>query len=328
MEKRPGGIRSKLINVLKIVVSVGMLAYVLLVQVDLRELWHVVSQARWGYLALASLLAIGGVPLRAVRWLALLRGLKIDVPFRRLNQLYFVGSFFNIFLLSGFGGDAVRIVELARDSDKAPEAAGTVLVDRATGLWMLFLMGLLALPFGFHDIPRNVVLFLTALALLAVIGGWVVMGTRFVPWLGHKVKLPGQQKLERFYGAVAGCGYKALGQALGISLLFNLLAIAVRFLIALGLNVHLSLGAFFLFAPIQSLALMVPSIGGLGVGEEVYRLTFGTVDVAGDAAVAMSLVRYALQTILPGVIGGIWYAIDGAQGLRDRPQAQVQEKVR
>ncbi|MBN1584385.1 MAG: flippase-like domain-containing protein [Anaerolineae bacterium] len=306
---------------MKIVISLGMLAYVLLIQVDLGQLWQVVLRARWGYLALAGALAIGGVALRAVRWLVLLQSLDIDVPLKRLVKLYFVGSFFNIFLLSGFGGDAIRIVELARDSKKAPEAAGTVLVDRATGLWTLFLMGLLALPFGFRDIPLNMALFVTAIALAAVIGGWIAMGTGFVPWLGSKIKLPGQVKLERFYQAVAGCGYAALGRACGISLLFNLLLIAVRFLIALGLNVHLPLGTFFLFAPLQSVALMVPSIGGLGVGEEVYRLMFGTVNVASDAAVAMSLMRYALQTVSPGLIGGILYAVDGAQGLRDRSQS-------
>jgi uncharacterized membrane protein YbhN (UPF0104 family) len=320
-------VKSKIFNVLKIVVSVGMLAYVLLVRVDLRQLWDIVLQAKWGYLLLAGALAIGGVALRAVRWMALLQALDITIPLKRLVKLYFVGSFFNIFLLSGFGGDAIRIVELARDSKKAPEAAGTVLVDRATGLWMLFLMGLLALPFGFRDIPLNMALFVTAVALVAVVGGWIVMGTRFVPWLGGKCKLPGQAKLARFYQAVSGCGYVALGQACGISLLFNLLVIAVRFLIALGLNVNLPLGTFFMFAPILSMALMVPSVGGLGVGEEVYRLMFRTVDVAGDAAVAMSLMRYALQTVLPGLIGGVLYAIDGALGLRDRPKSQVQEKV-
>lgn len=327
MDNHRGKIKSKIFSVLKIVVSVGMLAYVLLIQVDLGQLWRVVLQAKWGYLVLAGVLAIAGVALRAVRWLVLLQALAIDVPLKRLIKLYFVGSFFNIFLLSGFGGDAIRIVELARDSKKAPEAAGTVLVDRATGLWTLFLMGLLALPFGFRNIPINMALFVSVIALFAVIGGWVVMGTRFVPWLGTKIALPGQDKLERFYQAVAGCGYAALGRACGISLIFNLLVIAVRFLISLGLNVHLGLGTFFLFAPIQSMALMVPSIGGLGVGEEVYRLMFGTVDVAGDVAVAMSLMRYALQTVLPGLIGGVLYAIDGAQGLRDRSESQMQEKI-
>ncbi len=300
-----------------------MLAYVLLVQVDLRQLWDVVARARWGYLLGAELLALGGVALRAVRWLVLLRALEIDVPLRRLVKLYFVGSFFNIFLLSGFGGDAIRVVELARDSKKAPEAAGSVLVDRATGLWMLFVMGLLALPFGWQDIPPDMALLVAAFAAAAVLGGWVLMGTRFVPWLGSKVKLPGQAGLERFYRAVSGCGYAALGQACGISLIFNVMSITAQFLIARGLNIALPLGVFFLYAPILAMSLLVPSVGGLGVGEQAYRLVYRTVDVAGGAAVAMSLMRYALQTVLPGLVGGVLYAIDGALGLRGRPKLEI-----
>jgi uncharacterized membrane protein YbhN (UPF0104 family) len=317
--------KSKLFNVLKVLISVGMLAYVLTVQVDLRGLATVVSEARWSYLLPAVLLAIGGVALRAVRWLALLRALHIAVPLRKLVKLYFVGTFFNIFLLSGFGGDAIRMVELARQSKKTPEAIGTVLVDRATGLWTMFVMGLAALPLGAKDIPREMALFVAVVATVTVLGGWVVMGTRFVPWLGSKVRLPGQAKLERFYDAVSGCGYTALGQACGISLIFNLTTIVVNFMIARGLNVDLPLGTFFLFSPILAMSLLVPSVGGLGVGEEAYRLMYSTVDVASDAAVAMSLTRYVVQTVLPGLIGGVLYAIEGAVALRRQHQPQSQE---
>jgi len=317
--------KSRLFNILKIVISVGMLAYVLLVQVDLRELAGVVARARWGYLLAALVLAIGGIALRAVRWLALLRGLEIDVPLGRLVRLYFVGTFFNIFLLSGFGGDAIRIVELARHSKKAPEAAGTVLVDRATGLWMMFLMGLIALPFGWRDIPPQMALLVGLAASVALVGGWVVMGTRFVPWLGGKVKLPGQVKLERFYRAVSGCGYLALAQACTVSIVFNIMTITANYLIARGMNVRLPIGTFFLYSPILATALLVPSVGGLGVGEAVYRLMYSTVDVSPDASVAMSLARYAIQTVLPGLIGGVLYAIEGVSELRLTPTASRTE---
>ena len=116
-----------------------MLAYVLIFRVDLGALGRGVCCARAGATwQWRSLLAMAGVALRAVRWLVLLRAPDIDVPLGRLVRLYYVGTFFNIFLLSGFGGDAIRMIELARHSQKTPEAIGTVLVDRATGLWVLF----------------------------------------------------------------------------------------------------------------------------------------------------------------------------------------------
>jgi len=309
-------LRSTLFHVLKIAISVGMLAYVLLVKVDLGELAHAVLQARWGLLVVAAVMAIAGVALRAVRWLALLRALDIGVPLGRLVKLYFVGTFFNIFLLSGFGGDAIRMMELARHSKKTPEAIGTVLVDRATGLWVLFVLGLVALPFGGASVPRETALLVAAVSIAGVIGGWVVMGTGLLPWLGSKVRLPGQAKLERFYQAVSGCGYAALGQACAVSLLFNLLNITINFLIGRGLNAELGFGVFVLYTPILALSLMLPSVGGLGVREEAYRLMFSTVGVADSLAVAMSLTTFALQTVLPGLIGAALYAIEGAAELR------------
>jgi hypothetical protein len=297
----------------------------LLVRVDLRELAAVVVEARWGWLALGAALAVAGVALRAVRWLVLLRALEIPVPLRRLVRLYFVGSFFNIFLPSGFGGDAIRMMELARYSKQGPEAIGTVLVDRANGLWVLFLMGLIALPFAAPSIPPATTMLIGALAVAVVAGGWVVMGTGFVPWLGSKVRLPGQAKLERFYQAVSGCGYAALGKASAISLAFNLLNVTINYVVARGLNVVRPFGVFVVFAPLLSASLLVPSIGGLGVRETAHTLMYGTVGVGGASATAMGLAQFGVQTLIPGSIGALLYAIEGARGLRDQAVQGAQE---
>jgi uncharacterized membrane protein YbhN (UPF0104 family) len=208
------------------------------------------------------------------------------------------------------------MMELSRTSHKTPESIGTVLVDRATGLWVLFLLALLALPFAYHVIPMGVAVLIGLIAVAGVVGGWVVMGTRFVPWLGSKMRLPGQDKLERFYQAISGCGYLALGKACGISLLFNLLMITTNYLIALAYGVHLSIGVFFLFTPILSMSLMLPSVGGLGVREETYKQMFRTVGVSASVAVAMSLTNFLLQPVIPGLVGGVLYALEGASALR------------
>ena len=320
MDMKKKNWKSILFNVLKVVVSAGMLAYVLIFRVDLRALGEAIAGARWGYLATAIVLAMGGVALRAVRWLALLRALDIDVPLRRLVKLYYVGTFFNSFMPSGFGGDAIRIVELARHSQKTPEAIGTVLVDRATGLWVLFLLGLLALPFARASLSLQMTVAVGAIALAVVVGGWVVMGTRFVPWLGSRVRLPGQDKLDRFYRAVSGCGYRALGQACLISLVFNVMNIGTNYTIARAFGVRLPLGVFVTFAPLLAMSLMLPSVGGLGVREEAHRLLYGAVEVPGTLAVAMSLTTFAVQTLLPGIVGAGLYAMEGATQLRTEPE--------
>jgi uncharacterized membrane protein YbhN (UPF0104 family) len=177
-------------------------------------------------------------------------------------------------------------------------------------------IGLVALPFASAWLPAQMVLLIGGVALAGVVGGWLVMGTRLVPWLGAHIRLPGQAKLERFYGSVSGCGYRALGQACAISLAFNALNVTVNYLVALAFSVQLPLGVFIAFAPILAMSLLLPSVGGLGVREETYRLLYGTVGVAGSLSVAISLTTFGVQTLLPGIVGALLYVLEGAAGLR------------
>ena len=306
----------RVFNVLKVVVSAGLMIYLLAFQIDLGQLWQVVRRAQWGYLVVAMLLMVAGTALRAVRWRILLQALGIQVPLDRLVHLYFVGSFFNIFLPTGLGGDAIKMAELARSTGRAPEAIGTTLVDRATGLWVLFVLAVLALPFSYTLLPQGWAPIIALGTLGGVVGGWVVMGTPLIVWLGSKIRLPGQEKLERFYRSVSQLGYRALGQACIVSLVFDVLLIIFNVLIAYGLGVDQPLGIFLLFTPIISFSLALPiSIGGLGVREQTYVLLFGSLGVSDTAAAAMSLTNYALTNLMVGLLGGVLYALEGTKEL-------------
>ena len=125
---------------LRVVISVGALAF-LFWKIGLGETLTVLRHAQVGYLAIAFALFLSSLVVRAFRWRVLLQGLGIKVPFGRLVRLYFFGQFFSSFLPSQFGGDVVRAIELTQDTQSSA-AIGTVLVDRMTGLIMLFAMGL------------------------------------------------------------------------------------------------------------------------------------------------------------------------------------------
>ncbi len=306
-------------NLVKIIVSAGLLIYLLFFKTDLAQMGQILRQASWGYLFLAALLMIAGTALRAVRWKVLLDALDIHVPLSRLVSLYFVGAFFNIFMPSGLGGDAIKMVELSRSTGKTPEAIGTTLVDRAIGLWTLFVMALIALPFSYQLLPARSIPEILAIIVVGVIGGWLVMGTALIPWLGGKIHLPGQYKLTRFYRSVSMLGYAALGKACLVSVVFNLMLILFNLLIAYGLGVNQPVGVFLLFVPIISFSLMLPiSIGGLGVREQVYVLLFGTLGISSTTSVAMGLTNWLITNIFVGLLGGIWYSLEGARDMTRR----------
>jgi uncharacterized membrane protein YbhN (UPF0104 family) len=305
--------RDKLLNLLKVCLSLGLLA-LLLKQVGWQQTLETLGKARFPYLAAAFAIYLVGMVVRAYRWQVLLAALRIDMPLVKLTGLYFVGTFFSNILPTGIGGDVVRVYELSKQSKKPIESVGTVLLDRATGLLVLFLIALMALIFSHQLIAPNVA---TAILILCL-GSWAGLGLILRrDWLERWGLLRIMAKIKQFrelYESVTACGLKAMGGALAISLVFNALLIAVNYLIALSLGVEIPLWCFLLFVPLISFLLVLPvSLSGLGVREGGYVYLFAQVGVSAPLALAMSLLFYALN-VATGLIGGVLYAFEGVRG--------------
>lgn len=269
--------------------------------VDLRALLVQLRSADAGWLALALALMVASLVVRAGRWGVLLAGLGARVPLRRLVALYFIGNFFNSFLPSGFGGDAVRVVEAAHDVP-ASVAAGTVVVDRLTGLLMLFAMALAGLPLRPSTFPPDLLRAVVALCAGGLAAGGVLLFGRFLQtpltWLAARrpggIVAKGVGALGNVLAAVQGCGRPALARALAVSLLFNLMLVGWWAAVGAALRLDVSFGYYLLVVPVLSVALLVPSIGGLGVNEWLAPLLFAGAGVAPEAAVALSLLQFVL----------------------------------
>ena len=308
--------RKHLANLLKIGITLIGLVYVLN-QVPLADISAELVHLRWGWIVWGFVLTAAGLVIRAYRWLLLLRGLGVAIQFTRLVMLYFVGSFFNAFLLSGFGGDVVRVLEVSQDVP-TPTAAGTVIVDRLSGLLMLFLMALLALPFRPSGFPDDLLWVVTAVSLIGLIGGFVLLEgrliRRFAGWLPGPLSLTDEKRpLARLLNAVQGCGWQAIGGALAVSILFNLVLVGSWSVSGLALGYDVSYSYYLLVVPILSVALLVPSVSGLGVRESLAPLLFAGAALTNSQAVTLSLLVFIIMR-LSGLIGAplyLWSVLRG-----------------
>lgn len=304
------------LNLLRIALSILALA-LLFQKVGGREVWDALAAADGRALALAWALGVTGLVVRTFRWQALLAGLGLAPPFGRLLKLYFVGAFFNIFLLSGFGGDVVRVIELAQDEQRSA-AFGTVLVDRMTGILSLFLMGLCVLPFTRGLAPWLVGTFgLISVAGLA--GGFLLLeGTllrRLTARLPGALSLAGEGPLAQLYAAVSGAGWRAVGLALLLSTLFNFTNVAMYWLCGLAVGLKLNFTFYFIAVPLLALTLLLPiSVGGLGARDWVAQPLFASVGASDALTAGMSLLVW-LVTAASGLVGGLVYLWDGVRGL-------------
>jgi uncharacterized membrane protein YbhN (UPF0104 family) len=320
-------VRKRWWAIARLLISLGLLTFVLLT-IGLERIGHSLLQADLAPLLIAFALFFVGVVIRAIRWRALLVALDLHVPLRRLVHLYFVGIFFNAFLPTGFGGDVVRILELSQDAQGAQpakpprgaEAFGTVVLDRLSGLMVLFAMALLALPFSSELLPPGIRLTLGALAAAGLVAGGLVLQGRWLRrlggWLPGPLSLTGGGPLARAYDAVTACGWQAVGKALFISFIFNSLLVLEHYLAGRAVSMRLNLTYFAIFVPVFSLTLTVPiSLGGLGVREGMAVLLFTQVGVDEATAVAFSLAVYAIARIT-GLFGGLLYLSQSIGGLR------------
>ena len=315
--------RNKLINFLKIGVTLLGLGIVL-TRFNLRAIGVTLQQADLAWLLVGFLLVNASVVLRAFRWLLLIFGLHAQVSFGRLVELYYVGSFFNVFLPSGFGGDVVRVLEVSRDIP-ADIATGTVLVDRMTGLMMLFALALFSLPFRPQDFPPQLLWIIVIICLSGLIAGFVLLeGTMlrtFSRLLPQKMMSSGNGFMLNVTRAVDECGWRAIGGAMIVSLLFNLLQATwwTTSSYALGLDVPFTY--MLLVVPLLSLAMLIPSIGGLGVREFLAPVLFSGAGLSAEEAIALTLLVFALERV-SGLLGGPIY-INAT--LRDRKKPRKEE---
>jgi uncharacterized membrane protein YbhN (UPF0104 family) len=321
-------IRRHLSSILKIGVTVAGLALVVK-NIPVDEIRDSLVVANWFWLILALLMITFSLVLRAYRWGILLRGLKATVRFGRLVELYFVGNFYNAFLPSGFGGDAVRILEVARNVP-TEVAAGTVLVDRLSGLLALFLMALIALPFRPEDFPDSLALLIAAISAAGLAGGLLLFQGSLIQrlggWLPGPLSPSGDGPVARLLQAVVGCGWPAIMRAFGISILFNLLLVAWWAVAGLALGYEgIPYTYYLLVVPILSVALLVPSISGLGVRELLAGPLFEAAGLTTAQAVALSLLVWLLMRVV-SLLGAPIYILATIRENRaaaERPEPEI-----
>ena len=312
--------RQLLLNFARILISVGLMAWVIS-RAGLDKLLANIRTADVRPYALAIGLALVGILLRAVRWQILLNAVNAKVPFRRLVYLYFVGAFFNAFLPTGFGGDVVRVLEFGKGATSA-QAAGTAVVDRLTGFIVLFWLALIALPIGANLLPPATTLLIALLAGGVTLGSALLFEGRLLRWITARfprsLSLAGDAWLGRTYGVITACGWRAITGALGVSAVFNIMMNAAGLLVARAFRMDVSVWTLFLFVPVATAALLVPiSISGLGVREGIFVTLFAQVGVAGSQAVAFSLTWYSLDFAM-ALVGGVIYFAAGVMGLREK----------
>jgi uncharacterized membrane protein YbhN (UPF0104 family) len=202
-------------------------------------------------------------------------------------------------------------------------------VDRATGLLALFMLALLALPFVPEAFPQLLLFQIVFIGVAGLIAGFVVLDGRLVRWFDRFVPQglrPLWRKLDQVLTAVAACGWRAVWQAIGISFIFNIMQIGWWWAVGKSLGYDIPLSYYFLTTPFMSLAILLPSIGGLGIREFLAPLLFVPAGLTPDEAVALSLLVFVVERI-SGFLGAPIYLVSILQENRLKSAANSSDPL-
>ncbi len=309
--------RKNLILAGKLIFSLAVLFFFLTAsKVSFKEIGLKLKAVGWGWLALSFSLHALGLLISAYRWQILARAQEDQVPLMFLVRSYLVGTFFNNFLPTRFGGDLVRIWDGTRYSKSLVKSSAIVVVERMTGMIVLFVFALTASLLRL-DMAQTIPVIWGALVL--GLAGLTILTFFFLPFFRRQLdKVPAKgiggrvaQKIIAFRTTVLAYRDKRseFARASFWALLLQLNVILYYVLIGKALGLEIAVLDYFIFIPIVLLIQIIPvTINGLGLREGAYIEIFRYYGIAPETALSFSIIEIVFGLVV-GLVGGIIYIV-------------------
>jgi arylsulfatase A-like enzyme/uncharacterized membrane protein YbhN (UPF0104 family) len=281
------------------------------------------------FCAAAAGIKFVGILASMQRWILMLRGQGIELPFRHVFGSFLIGRFIGTFLPSTLGLDGYTLYDAARFSGRAVEATAAKFLEKVIGPIGIFLSFLFALPFGMNLLYAHPEIFATrdaantaglagAAACVAIAGA--LLAVLWFPGLVQAViialPLPGKPRItsivERVATAAGAYRHRKLLllQALALSFVVHFTTAAMYYFTALAIG---SVGAEFwpvvLGSTIQILATVLSpiTIAGEGIRELAQLLVLQHMIGPAAAVTSAALGFWAAEALT--LLGGVFWWI-------------------
>jgi uncharacterized membrane protein YbhN (UPF0104 family) len=269
----------------------------------------------WGLLMAGLVIGLG-----IVRWQWFLRLQGLPISWRENARLSLIGAFFNLILLGTVGGDAVKILYLARRyPDKRSEAVVSILMDHLCGLPAVIVLyacfslarwdwlaasGLSSQMALFAGIYLGGSLLGIGLLFLAAARGMTHWTPRRLPFREHAI---------RFSQALLLFGRHWRLTTAGILLSFAIHALYFGTFQAAAMAMHAGVHWIDLFTimPVVDVIATLPiSISGVGIRETLFESFLQRLcEVPSDIGVAISLLGFGFS-VFWSLLGGALFPFD------------------
>ncbi len=310
--------RRILLSTIKILISAALL-YLALRKANFADLASRIDVTSLGWIGIAIAASFLQIFVGVLRWCEVSAECGAPLATKQAMRFNVIGTFFNQTLPSSIGGDAVRLLLVARAGAGWRAATYSIFVDRAIGLIALAIIIVASLPWSYTLIGdpngRSALLLVDSAALAGGIG-FLVLGRLHWPWL------------KRWWGThhLHACAVIAnrvifsreRGPKIAVlSVLVHVLAVFIAWCVVQSIGAPVTFGQIFQLIPPVMLITMLPiSIAGWGVREATMGLAFGYAGLMTNEGINVSLLFGAVSFIVGAVGGLVWIfsAEKAAQG--------------
>lgn len=316
-------LRSKrLWRYLRLIIGLALIA-LLIPTLLTPEFWATLASVNVPLVVVAFVLSVASVASKAWRWGVVMRWRGIQLSPGYLLFSYFIGMFFNNFLPSGMGGDAVRAIEAARHTGRGPESVTAVVVERGSGMLAIFATGSLfaltvpTLPIGIALLVHG--LFISSLIMVWAL--WLDVTGRILSAIGMRVPVRLQgvwAKFTRVYDEfrLYRHEWRLLAAIMWQSVITLALSLASVYTLLLAFNDPIPFAAFAaIFSIVTAIDVIPISLNGLGVREGTYVFFLGKIGVLPPVALGVALL-VRLLVLVQAALGGIAFLWRNARGER------------
>jgi uncharacterized protein (TIRG00374 family) len=310
--------RSRILLAVKLSLGLALLIVLLLWNDNWRRVWEAFSNARPLYLIPFLAITFPLIGSSCLKWGLFLQERGLKIPFHRLFSLYVMGSFFNNFLPTMFGGDLVRAYVLGRQIESQTQSIASVFLERITGL--VALVSLATICFLFNPELRQEPV--VAVSIVVMGGGCLALFTvLWKPELAHWVLMPLRHherstrllpKLTQFREYVLFFKDRPalVLKAMVYSFTFHFLAGVNVYLACLVLDIPFSLFHAIVLTPIVLLVSSIPlTVNGLGVWEWAFSVYLAQGGMQFDQGLAVALILRG-KNILISLFGGLLFLVE------------------
>jgi glycosyltransferase 2 family protein len=299
---------SKKITFFLKIIFVVLIFYLILRKIDFAHFYQILVKVKIKYFVFMCLLWPVGLFISALRWKLFLKKYALNISIKEVVNLYWIGSFFNNFLPTSFGGDGYKFFVLNKKfKNKKSKILSSLILERGFGFFTIIIFivffGLFFLDKTFSNIFLLMAYFFSlGVAIISLI--YLFISPYF--FIQRNFKFPFLNKARDFINTLASFKENnVIVKAISLSILFLSISIFSMFLCFKAFGGEINFLTLLFLIPFVHFSDLIPfTINSLGVKEGlgIYLFSLLGINLEISAAVFLaSRVLLALCTLTGGL---------------------------